>query len=595
MSDRLKISGLLRGFLEFAPKVPGAIWKIKSYLALKDDSHHTLGWQLEQNAEKYPDSPALFYEDRVWSHRELNEITNRYGRFFLASGITKGDIVAVYVENKPELIFLVGALAKIGAVAALVNPKLSGASLKHSFQVEKYRSLVVDAELAEPFAEIASGLELPSGRSFWLGAGAMPAAFRAFDKLEALDAANLPERERVTIKDPYALVFTSGTTGLPKASVQSNRRWFGAMTWFGKIVLRLGPADRVYIPLPFCHTNALQVGWAPTAGAGAAIVMRKKFSASKFWDDISRYNVTHFVYIGELCRYLVKQVDHPLQKKHSVRAIFGNGLRPEIWDEFKRRFAIPRVYEFYGAAEAPLLFTNVLNLDKTVGICMTPYAIVAYDFDKQEIERGAEGFCRSVGVGESGILLARIDPQTPFSGYTNKAETEKKLLRDVFRKGDLFFNSGDLVKKLGFGHVAFADRLGDTFRWKGENVATTEVEKVANAYAGVKESCCYGVAVPGHDGKVGMIAIVPQSTSFDAEAFFAHLASELPEYAVPRFLRSCEVFETTATHKIKKTTLQQQGLSFASHAEPLHWYTPRTTKVDVHTAAPSEADLKRLS
>jgi citronellyl-CoA synthetase len=290
------------------------------------------------------------------------------------------------------------------------------------------------------------------------------------------------------------------------------------------------------------------------------VALRRKFSASKFLDDVRQFKATHFVYVGEVCRYLMALPAKPDDHETTLKYIVGNGLRPDIWMAFKKRFGIKKIYEFYGAAEGVGVFTNILNFDYSVGTSVTPFALVAYDTENDKPVRDAQGFLKKVGKGEAGLLIMEISEKTPFPGYSDKKKTEEKIFRDVFRKGDLWFNTGDLLRNMGFRQAQFADRLGDTFRWKGENVATQEVEKAIDTYPGVSSSAVFGVSLPKSDGKAGMAAIVQDEKSpFDISQLSGHLKSSLPKYAVPLFVRLVPDFEWTATHKIKKTSLKDQG------------------------------------
>ena len=294
--------------------------------------------------------------------------------------------------------------------------------------------------------------------------------------------------------------------------------------------------------------------------SGATLALGKSFSASKFWDEVIRYEATAFVYIGEICAYLLNQPPKDTDRKHKVRVICGNGLRPAIWDEFTERFGIERVCEFYGASEGNTAFVNVFNVPKSTGICPTPVAFVAYDPDTGEPVRGADGRVRKVGNGEPGLLLSKVSNFQPFDGYTDKKATEKKLVRNAFRDGDAWFNTGDLMRSQGFGHAAFTDRLGDTFRWKGENVATTEVEAAISTNPQVEEVTVFGVEVPGAGGRAGMAAVqVKAGEEFDGKALAGSAYDRLPGYAVPLFVRVVKELAHTSTFKSQKVDLRKQG------------------------------------
>jgi len=382
---------------------------------------------------------------------------------------------------------------------------------------------------------------------------------------------------RVKPADTVAYVFTSGTTGgKPKAAIIKHGRLVRSRYLNGKIVLDMKPQDTMYVPLPFFHTNALTLSWPTVLANGSAVAIRRKFSVSNFWSDVRKYNATAWCYIGELCRYLMKQPPQPDDRNNPLTKIIGNGLRPDIWRDFKSRFGISKVYEIYGAAESNLYFVNLLNLDFTVGRCRTPYAIVQYDVDEDTAIRNENGYMQRVTVGQTGLLLGEISPSNPFAGYTSREATTSKILRNVFAPGDEWFNTGDLVRNIGFGHIQFIDRTGDTFRWKGENVSTTEVEEVANTLPQVFLSTVYGVKMPDGEGRAGMIAIIPQSKAddFDLAMLYEQFKRALPSYAIPKFVRMQKDFDCTATHKIKKVNLKKAGFDSGLVTDPLYVLLP---------------------
>ena len=347
-------------------------------------------------------------------------------------------------------------------------------------------------------------------------------------------------------------------------------------TWFGKIVMNLKTDDVLYCPLPFCHTQAVNTAWSAASARGSALAIRRKFSATNFLSDIRKFRATSFAYVGEMCRYLMNQPVKPDDADNPLVACVGNGLRPDIWKDFKKRFGIRKVFEIYGAAEGSLIFSNLLNIDCTVGICLTPFAIVRYDVDAGEPIRDARGHLQRVRPGDVGLMLGELSEKLPFYGYTDQSESQKKILHDVFRPGDTWFNFGDLVMDQGYRHIQFADRIGDTFRWKGENVSTTEVENLINTLFQVAESAVYGVKIPGTDGRAGMAAIIPRIPveEFDLAALANTLIRGLPHYAVPKFIRFMKAFETTGTHKIKKNWLKDQAFDPGQILDPLFVLLP---------------------
>ena len=509
VGEILKPAQLVPGLLSLSWRIPSIAKNMRRILSFRDDSPLSMGTFLERNAETYAAKTALLYEDIRITHGAFNRKINQYAHYLSAQGVSKGDVALVLVDNRPELLMCIGALAKLGAVASLINPNQRGEVLLYSINLTRGRHFIVGEELLEAFKEIEDELRLTADdRLYYQPESGQTGAPDGFDNLEEVTpeqpTRNPSSTKEIKLGDTFAYVFTSGTTGLPKASIQTHRRWINAMYWFGKIVMNLKHKDVHYCALPFCHTNGLHVAWGSAAGCGATLAMRRRFSASQFWSDTRKFEANSFIYVGEVCRYLMNQPPRPDDRDNPIEAIVGNGLRPDIWKAFKRRFGISRVFELYGAAEAPLIFSNLLNVDSTVGMCLTPFAIVEYDTDADEPVRGEDSFMKKVAPGETGLLVAEISERMPFVGYTEKEETEKKIFRDVFEKGDAWFNCGDLVFNQGYRHIQFVDRLGDTFRWKGENVSTSEVEQVVNSLDQVDQSTAYGVLIPGTDGRAGM-------------------------------------------------------------------------------------------
>ncbi|MBS1120079.1 MAG: atuH [Deltaproteobacteria bacterium] len=520
-----------RRLLALGRKLPSIVRGLR--IARKTDRSEALsiGWYLQRNARVWPERTALIFEDRRYTHRELDEAANRWANALAARGIRKGDAVAVFVDNRPELLFAVAGIVKLGAIAAMINSRQHGRALEHSLKVAKAVCVVVGEELWGPYQAVHRVLSLPGDRVLWLAdRGTVPAPAGTSDTRELLGNASLaspPQLADVQLGDPCFYIYTSGTTGLPKASIMSHFRWVKGGGAFGMAALGLGVEDVLYVPLPLYHSSALVLGWSSCASTGATFAMRRKFSASAFWDDVRRYRVTAFVYIGELCRYLLNQP-------------------PDA---------------FYGASEGNIAFVNLLNADCTVGLCPADYALVQYDVDRDEPIRDAAGKLVRVERGETGLLLAKVSDRYAFDGYTDPEASHKKLMRDVFEPGDVWFNSGDLLRDQGLRHAQFVDRVGDTFRWKGENVSTNEVAEVINTFPQVAESTVYGVHVPGADGRCGMAALVLRVSlaELDLAGLASHLRAHLPAYAVPRFLRVQETLEVTVTFKQVKGELRREG------------------------------------
>jgi fatty-acyl-CoA synthase len=508
----------------------------------------SIGKVFQERAARYGGNVFIKFEDETLTYRQANEAVNRYAAVLAARGVGRGDVVGIMLKNSPRAVLLMLAVVKLGAIAGMLNYNQLGKVLAHSVELLDARVLIGQDELLKAVEE--SGAEVTEAISV--------------DELERLAADAPTENPAVTssvlAKDKAFYIFTSGTTGMPKASVMTHYRWLRALAGFGGIGMRLNSNDTLYCCLPLYHNNALTVAVSSVLNSGATLALGKSFSASRFWDEVIRYGATAFIYIGEICGYLLNQPEKPTDRQHKVRVIAGNGLRPAIWDQFTSRFGIDRVCEFYAASEGNTAFVNILNMPKTAGVCPTPVAFVEYDPETGDPLRGDKGRVRKVPNGEPGLLLSKVSNFQPFDGYTDSQASEKKLVRNAFRDGDVWFNTGDLMRSQGFGHAAFTDRLGDTFRWKGENVATTQVEAAVAHDPNVEECTVFGVEVQGAGGRAGMAAIqLKEGTDFDGKALAKAVYEHLPGYAVPLFVRIVESLEYTSTFKSKKVDLRKQG------------------------------------
>jgi citronellyl-CoA synthetase len=556
---------------------------------------------IEEAARDNPHGVALIQGDEQLTYAEFDRWANQLAHYLRAHGLRQGDSVALMFENRFELLAGVVACAKLGAVSALINSSQRGRVLAHSISLASPRMVLVGEELLDAFTEIAAEVALPADachyfadRPTWRDPGEAPAGWQHPAAVLHGYPVDAPLLERaVRADDPCFYIYTSGTTGLPKAVVFNHGRFMKGYGAFGFAAVRLGREDRMYVSLPFYHGTAMVVCWGSVLAGQAALIMVRKFSASRFWDEVERHRATAFGYVGELCRYLLDQPARPSDAANPIRVMVGNGLRPSIWQAFKQRFAVERVVELYASSEGNIGFTNLLNLDNTVGFSPYPYAIVRYDQEREAPLR-ENGHLQRVAKGEAGLLLGKITDKSPFHGYTNTRDTERCILRDVFEPGDAWFNTGDLMRDMGFRHAQFVDRLGDTFRWKGENVSTTQVEAVLDGVAEVSETVVYGVEVANTNGRAGMacirLACAPED--FDFQALLTHLRQELPAYAVPLFLRLSVEMETTGTFKHKKAPLKEQAYDLERCSDPLYaWlpgsdrYVPLTRELQVAIAA----------
>ncbi|WP_330211946.1 long-chain-acyl-CoA synthetase [Pseudomonas sp. Z18(2022)] len=543
----------------------------------------SIGRIFETRAEQQPSRPFLLFERKTWSYEQFNGWVNRLAQSFKAKGVRNGDCVALMFENRPELLACVLAANKLGAIAGMLNHHQRGDVLNHSLDLMQPRLVVIGEECFESFDPQRATLE-GGVTVFWSGIGQLPAGYADLERDSAERAMhNLPETRQVKLKQKCYYIFTSGTTGMPKAAAMTHLRWYKAGIGMGQLAMRLTRRDIMYCPLPLYHNNALTVALSSVINSGCAIAISRKFSASRFWNDIRTVGATSFIYVGELCRYLLNSPPRQNDRDNRLSVIIGNGMRPDIWEAFQQRFGVRHICEFYGASENNLGFVNLLNLKRTAGFCPMSYAIVRFDPEAESPIRGEGGYLERVEKGGTGLLLCEVSDAVPFDGYTDNQASEAKLLRNVFSPGDTWFNTGDLMRDQGFRHVAFVDRVGDTFRWKGENVATTEVEGVVQRYPGVADAVVYGVQVPHADGRAGMLALTLEpSVAFCLADFYKHVSKSLPAYAVPLFIKLQAQQETTATFKVKKIDLKQQG--FRLSGDPVYFlrdramgYEPLTT------------------
>ncbi|BBZ68325.1 long-chain-acyl-CoA synthetase [Mycolicibacterium insubricum] len=561
-----------------AMDAPAIVRGVTTGLLAQPTTKTSIGKVFQDRTRRYGDRVFLKFGDQQWTYAQANAVANRYAAVLAERGVGRGDVVGLLVRNAPHTIFLMLATVKCGAVAGMLNFHQRGEVLAHSVGLLNAKVLVSETDLVEHLTEC--GIEL----------GDAVVTAEEFDALaEGKSEANPASADEVQAKDAAFYIFTSGTTGNPKASVMTHARWLKALAGFGGLGLRLRGDDVLYCCLPLYHNNALTVGISSVLNSGSTLALGEKFSASRFWDEVIAYRATAFLYIGELCRYLVNQPPKPTDRAHRVRVIAGNGLRPELWDEFTTRFGIERVCEFYAASEGNAAFINVFNVDKSTGFSWFPLAYVEYDIETGDPIRGADGRLRRVPSGEPGLLISPVNRLSPFDGYTDPKASEKKLIRDAFKDGDVWFNTGDVMRPQGCGHAAFGDRLGDTFRWKGENVATTEVEAALAADPQVEECTVFGVEVPDTGGRAGMAAIkIRDGQSFDGIELSETLYARLPVYAIPLFIRVVDHLEATTTFKSRKVDLREEGYG-PDVTDPLYVLGGRREGfVPFHDAYPGE-------
>jgi fatty-acyl-CoA synthase len=561
---------------------------------------------IDDLADIHLDAPALLSDRECLTFRELAERSNRYARWALAQGVAKGDVICLMMPNRPDYMAIWLGLTRIGGIVALINTNLSGSSLAHCIEIVNPKHIIVAASLLDALDSARPHLQLQAKISLHGGGGRFVP--RIDHRIASYSGSRLAAEElrNVTTADRALLIYTSGTTGLPKAAHVSHHRLMAWSAWFGGM-MDTRTTDRMYNCLPMYHS----VGGIVATGAvlinGGSVFIRDRFSARQFWDDVTRWGCTLFQYIGELCRYLVNADPHPREREHRIRLCCGNGLQPDIWPAFKSRFQIPHILEFYAATEGNFSLYNAEGEPGAIGRVPPflahrfPAALVRFDPDRSEPIRDTKGFCIRCAPNEIGEAIGRIPSASSalsgqFEGYTSPHETERKILRNVFEAKDAWFRTGDLMRKDERGFFYFVDRIGDTFRWKGENVATSEVAHAMTDYPGLVEATVYGVAVPGADGRAGMAAVVTDER-FALPGLRAHLSHRLPDYALPVFLRIRRALDVTPTFKQKKGELAQEGYDPAVIGEAIYFNDPDQTDfvpLDAALHARIQSGAKRL-
>ena len=545
------------------------------------------GARVEANALKFGQRSAIVFEGQEVTWAEFNALANQYAHYLKSQGVQRGDTVSVIMENRIEFLALLVGVNKIGVTAGLINTNLTGKPLIHCITVTHSKKCIFGSEVSGALNEVKDELGLTEGEDYFeIPDGGLDATTNWAKNLSEGAAAersdNPEETNLITLGEVALYIFTSGTTGLPKAAVLSNRRYLTSADMAAMAGFKCTEKDRMYICLPLYHGTGLMVGAGAAMVSGASMFIRRKFSASNFLPEVRAHGCTLLVYIGELCRYLSNTEAQAGDDKNPLRSMMGNGMRPDVWLGFKKRFGISRIAEFYGASEGNVAFANLMNRDCTVGMTSAEVALVEYDVDNDEIVRDAAGRCVLVKPGDPGLLLGKITEDTVFEGYTDPEATEKKIVRSALENDDAWFNSGDLMRTVDVGftlrypHYQFVDRVGDTFRWKSENVSTNEVGEIINGFDQIKFCNVYGVEIPGTDGRAGMAAVTLQDgvSALDVEAFSTFLRSELPGYAVPLFVRIQPDIDVTGTFKMVKGDLRKQAYDIRSFEDPVYALLP---------------------
>ncbi len=537
---------------------------------LKKNPNQNLGIQIEKQALDHPNKNALFFRNNSWTWNSVNEECNRVANLFQNLNLKNGDTVSIMMENSPEYLFLTGGINKVQGVNALINIHQRKRTLTHAFNISNPKWIIVDGECLPYLLEIKKELQVEDDRIFVCGTGVSKNHnFRELDKdLENISIKNPNSTSKSTSREIAFNIFTSGTTGLPKAVTLSNFK-FLRVGIFGTTALKLDINDTIYIPLPLYHGLGLNVGWGAAMWKGASVALRKRFSASEYWKDIKKYNATCTLYIGEIPRYLLNRPESEFVNDSPLRKMVGLGLKKEVWKSFSSRFNVRHIVEYFGSTEIGG-FVNVSCKPGMVGRNVFP-GVHIVKVDTKEIIRDKQSRCILCNAGEIGMVLVQVTPKSDFTGYKSKEATEKKFVYDVIVEGDIFFNTGDLLKLHEDSWVSFVERSGDTFRWKSENVSTSEVESIITSFPNVQSSVVYGVDVPLTEGKAGMTSIILHNhKNFELKQFSDFLNSSLPGYAIPVFVRIRQNLEVTGTFKLRKITLKEEGYNPNKISDPLY-------------------------
>jgi len=547
---------------------------LRAILAELGRSTDTFATHIGLQADRIPDRTALKFEEETVSYGAYDAEVNRLAAALKRAGLRAGEPCAILAPNSPLFLFALGAVAKLGGIGALINTHVTGAGLTHVLAASGARVGVCDATALPALAAI-DGTHPVRFLADTAAGTPLPDCAVPLDDFRPATAPT-PDIPEVRGHDVFLYIYTSGTTGYPKPAIVRHLRF--TMGGIGlPQLLGIEEGETIYAPLPLYHGESLFVGFSPAFRIGGAFASRRQFSASAFLDDVRRHEAVAFVYVGELCRYLLRQPPSPHDRDHRLRVAAGAGLRADVWAAFQERFGVPRIVEMYGATEGNVALQNldgrVGSVGKPHGTAEDQVALARFDHAVGDIVRGADGFAVRCGADEPGELLGKVGGSAgamEYDGYTDRAATERKLLRNVFEAGDAWFRSGDLLRRDAEGYYYFVDRIGDTFRWKGENVATQEVADVLNGVPGVSETTVYGVAVPGQDGRAGMASVVlDDAADFDGAAFFAHAARHLPHYAMPAFVRLVGVVDVTGTLKQRKQRLVAEGFDPALVSDAL--------------------------
>ncbi|XP_057302063.1 long-chain fatty acid transport protein 1-like isoform X2 [Hydractinia symbiolongicarpus] len=545
----------------------------------------------DSTCSKRPNKLAVVsaYDDVKYTFAELRDLVNRIGNIFYDSGYRQGDVVVLFMENRPEYVAFWLGLSKLGVITSLVNYNLKRDSLLYCISVANAKAVIFSNSTEDALSEIQTEL---NGLDFFCYGRSEKIKY-ATDLpglIETTCTSNPPRPEGISFYDKLIYMYTSGTTGLPKPAVIRHTRFYFMVNGMASS-FDITHQDTNYVALPLYHSNGGVGGIGMMIYRGTTVIIAKKFSASRFFQECAYHGATMFNYIGETCRYLLAQPPSKYDRAHRIRLAIGNGLRPQIWSEFKNRFGIAVIGECYASTEGNANMINIDNKEGAVGFNSViapgfyPIRLIKVDRMTGDIQRDDNGMAIACEPGEAGELVGKVrnDPVHQFDGYVDKESTDKKIVSDIFNKGDSAFRSGDILVQDEFGYFYFQDRGGDTFRWKGENVGTAEVEAAISRILNMMDVVVYGVEIPGIEGRAGMACIGDPDYRVDLNYLRCELLNRVPNYARPQFVRlSSDHIEQTETFKYKKVKLREEGFDPRKVIDDrLYYNNQRTGKYEV--------------
>ena len=525
----------------------------------KDNKKLSLLNFFDNNVKKRPNDIAFIFEGDEITWKEADEQTNKYAGFLKSQNINKGDCFAILMDNSPDFLMLLLASFRVGSLAALINTTVSGEGLKHVIGISDVKLITAGASHLEKLSSALGDSDLKNIPIFGMEDNEkIPDQVEDIKKLSKQFSTFIPYQP--IMKDVAAYIFTSGTTGLPKAALVDHAKLVKGSFAGHFLCFNFNKNDRLYMTLPLYHSTGLILGWAASLRSGCPNLIKSKFSASDFWNDVKKYNVNKFIYVGELCRYLMNLPPSDGDRDNPITQISGNGLRPDIWESFQKRFNISKIVEIYGATEAVGMTINSFGRSGMIGRKRSDSTIIHCNKDDGSPILNDEGFCTKVSEGETGLYIQKISSSAKFQGYLDAQASNKKILQNVFKTGDQYFNTGDLITLHDNNWLSFADRVGDTYRWKSENVSTMEVASILNNASGVMDCNVYGVQIDSAEGKAGMAAM-NVSDEFSFISFIEHVNKNLNTFQKPYFLRLTKEMQTTGTFKHQKEGLKKQGFN----------------------------------